>query len=98
MKVVLKHDSGMEKTVKKGFSWTFLLFGLFVPLIRGDLKWTVIILALQVLVGMFTFGIGSLVISFIFAFIYNKIYIKELLEKGYKPTDEFSEIVRKYIN
>lgn len=27
----------------------------------------------------------------VFSFIYNKIYIKELLEKGYRPANEYSE-------
>jgi len=98
MKVILKHDSGMVKEVKKGFSWTFFFFGLFVPLIRGDLKWAIIMLLLQTLAGFFTFGIGIFVVSLIFAFIYNKIYIKELLEKGYRPTEEFEEIIANYIN
>ena len=60
MKVILKHESGLVKEVKKGFSWTFFFFGLFVPLIRGDLKWAIIMLLLQALAGAFTFGIGAL--------------------------------------
>ncbi len=98
MKVVLKHDSGMVKEVKKGFSWTFFFFGLFVPLIRGDLKWAAIMFLLQAMVGFFTFGLGAWVVSLIFAFIYNKIYMKGLLEKGYKPIDEFAEEVNNYVN
>lgn len=98
MKVILKHESGVTKEVKKGFSWTFLFFGLFVPLIRGDLKWAAIMLLLQILAGVFTLGIGSVIVSFIFAFVYNKIYIKGLLEKGYKPTDEFKEVIENYVN
>lgn len=38
MKIVLRHESGLVKEVKKGFSWTFLFFGLFVPLVRGVLN------------------------------------------------------------
>ena len=98
MKVILKHDSGMVKEVKKGFSWTLFFFGLFVPLIRGDLKWGVIMFLLQFLAGIFTIGVGSFVVSLIFAFIYNKIYIKELLEKGYRPTADFEEVVGNYVN
>jgi hypothetical protein len=98
MKVILKHDSGLTKEVKKGFSWTFFFFGLFVPLIRGDLKWAAIMFALQLLTATFTFGIGAFVVSLIFAFTYNKIYIKDLLEKGYKPAEEFEEAVAIYIN
>lgn len=88
----------MVKQVKKGFSWTFFFFGLFVPLIRGDLKWAVIMFLLQSVIGFFTLGIGAFVVSLIFAFIYNKIYIKGLLEKGYRPTEEFEEEIANYVN
>lgn len=98
MKVILKHDSGLVKQVKKGFSWTFLFFGLFVPLIRGDLKWTIIMFLLQSLAGLLTMGIGAFVVSLVFAFIYNKIYIKDLLEKGYRPTEEYEEVIANYVN
>ena len=88
----------MVKEVKKGFSWTFFFFGLFVPLIRGDLKWAAIMFVLQAIAGALTFGIGSFVVSLIFAFVYNKIYIKGLMEKGYRPTEEFEEVVVNYVN
>lgn len=97
MKIVLKHESGVTKEVKKGFSWTFFFFGLFVPLIRGDLKWAIIMLILQSLAGSFTFGLGAFVVSLIFAFQYNRIFIKELFEKGYKPVEEFENEVSEYI-
>ncbi|HLR35876.1 MAG TPA: hypothetical protein VK071_11200 [Tissierellales bacterium] len=88
MKKVLKHESGMVKEVKIGFSWTTFFFGLFVPLIRGDLKWALIMLGIAFLAGVPTMGIGSIVSNIIFAFIYNKLYIRELLEKGYRPQNE----------
>ena len=88
----------MVKEVKKGFSWTFFFFGLFVPLIRGDLKWAAIMFVLQAIAGALTFGIGSFVVSQIFAFVYNKIYIRGLMEKGYRPIEEFEEVVENYVN
>ncbi|MDZ7342385.1 MAG: HrgC protein [candidate division KSB1 bacterium] len=81
MKINLKHNqTGAMKEVKLGFSWTTLFFGALVPLFRGDLKWFVIMF----LVSIITFGIAWL----IFPFIYNKIYIKELMEKGYIPAND----------
>jgi len=88
MKVTLKHDSGISKEVKVGFSWTVFFFGGFVPLIRGDIKWFAIMLILSIIAGSFTAGIGSLVVGIIFSVVYNKIYIKELLMKGYKAVDD----------
>ena len=76
MKRTMKNEIGQVKIVKEGFSWTMLFFGIFVPLYRGDWKWFLIIL----IANIFTYGLASIV----FAFIYNKIYINDLLEKGYK--------------
>jgi hypothetical protein len=39
-------------------------------------------------VGIFSCGVSNI----IFAFIFNKIYTKELLEDGYEPTDEVSRL------
>ena len=76
MKRTMKNEIGQVKIVKEGFSWTMLFFGIFVPLYRGDWKWFLIIL----IANIFTYGWASVV----FAFIYNKIYINDLLEQGYK--------------
>ena len=76
MKRTMKNEIGQVKIVKEGFSWTMLFFGIFVPLYREDWKWFLIIL----IANIFTYGWASVV----FAFIYNKIYINDLLEKGYK--------------
>ena len=91
MKITLRHDSGISKEVKVGFSWTTFFFGFLVPLIRGDIKWAVILLLISIGIGSFTFGIGALVVGIVFSFKYNTIYIKELIEKGYRPIDENGE-------
>lgn len=80
MKVFMKNQFGARKQVKVGFSWTMLFFGCFVPLIRGDWKWAII----SFLVSFATAGIAW----FVLPFIYNKIYIKNLVETGWVPADE----------
>lgn len=79
--VVMKNEYGVTKEVKKGFSWTMLFFGLFVPLIRGDLKWTIISLIL----AFITAGISWLVLPF----FYNNVYIESLQEKGYRIVQQY---------
>lgn len=74
-KVTLINEQGVTKEVKKGFSWTMLFFGAFVPLVRGDIKWCLITLIGAILTG------GLL--WFIFPFFYNKLYIQDLQNKGY---------------
>ncbi|QLB23316.1 hypothetical protein [Phocoenobacter skyensis] len=67
-------DSVKEAPV--GFSWTTLFFWFFPALFRGDFKYTIIMFVLAI----FTAGISIL----IFPFIYNKLYIKDLMAAGYK--------------
>jgi len=88
MVVTLVHErTKLTKQVKVGFSWTTLLFGFFPALFRGDFKWAII----QCLLNICTFGLSSLV----FAFLYNKIYVRELIERGYKAADSGSEAILK---
>lgn len=90
MKVRLKNQNGLVKETKAGFSWTTLIFGFFVPLLRGDLKWAIIMLIVN-LVVVAVLGPVAPILWIIWAFTYNKIYIKDLYEKGYKgltPEDE----------
>ena len=68
--------SGLTKEAPVGFSWTTLFFGFFPALIRGDMKWAVIIFAATFV----TFGLAGIV----FAFIYNRLYIQGLLKQGFK--------------
>ena len=99
MVVSLKHSSGITKCVKMGFSWTTFFFGAFVPLIRGDLKWAVILFFLGGAAGVFTLGIGAIVVALIFAFHYNRLYLKELLEKGYVAEYEvYTRDIQEYVN
>lgn len=58
-----------------GFSWTTLFFSFFVPIFRGDWMW----FAAQFILAVLTSGLSA----FVFAFIYNKIYVKSLYDKGY---------------
>ena len=68
--------TGVEKDGYYGVSWTYLFFGFFVPLIRGELG----VAALHVLFSMFTLGIWQI----IQCFLYNKQYTIRMLEKGYQ--------------
>ncbi|WP_404405066.1 DUF2628 domain-containing protein [Jeotgalibacillus malaysiensis] len=85
MKIKLANKGGVVKEVKVGFSWTTFFFGFFPALFRGDLKWALIMFILEAILGSFTLGIGAWITGVVFSFTYNKIYIKELIEKGYTP-------------
>ena len=80
MIIRLKNDIGMVKEAKIGFSFTTFFFGAFVPALRGDWKYA----GIMVVCSMITCGISTL----IFPFVYNKLYIKELLMKGFLPASD----------
>ena len=71
--------TGKYKDAPLGFSWTTLFWGFFPALFRGDWKWAII----QFLLAIVTSGISVLVMPF----LYNKLYIKDLLNKGFIPVD-----------
>jgi hypothetical protein len=59
-----------------GFSFTYLFFGFFVPLFRGE----ILIAALHLIFSSVTFGLWHL----ISCFIYNKQYTTRMLTDGWE--------------
>lgn len=57
---ILRNSNGVTVQVKKGFSWTMLFFGMFVPLLRGDFKWFFI----SGIAAMLTSGMSWLIFPF----------------------------------
>jgi len=49
LNIFLRHETGLAKEFKLGFSWITLFFEFFVPFVRGDLKWGGILLAVELL-------------------------------------------------
>ena len=80
-RVLLRHpSSGLVKKGYFGFSWTYLFFGWFVPLFRGEL----VVALLHLVFTILTFGIWQLVTAFLF----NKQFMTRQLEKGYELYDD----------
>lgn len=87
--ITLKNQrTGLVKQCPTGCSWTTFLFGIFVPLIRGDIKWAAILFLISLFTALCTAGFGALFVGPIFAYFYNKIFIKSMIEKGYSYSDE----------
>lgn len=77
---LINNYNNEERTVPVGFSWTTFLFGCFPSLFRKDWKFT----GIQFALAVFTNGLSWLVMPF----IYNKLHIKELINKGFEPINE----------
>ena len=72
---IIHRESGLVKTGYIGYSWTYLLFGWFVPLIRGELG----IAVLHLVITLVSAGISQL----IFPFIFNRQYMQRMLTAGW---------------
>ena len=66
-----------------GFSWTSLFFGPWPLLFRTEWGSFLVFIAVYIVVGAFTLGIGSLILGLVWAFIFNKWHMKRLIERGY---------------
>jgi CHASE2 domain-containing sensor protein len=73
---IVHGDSGLVKTGYIGYSWTYLIFGWFVPLIRGELGTAV----LHLVITLVSAGLSQL----IFPFIYNRQYMNRMLTSGWR--------------
>jgi hypothetical protein len=87
----LRHPaSGLTKVGYYGFSWTTLFFGPLPALFRGDFYFFFIFLGVTIVIGavLFVFHFfGILVLNIVWAFVYNRLYTRRLLERGYVLAD-----------
>ena len=102
---------GHKKKGFLGFSWTAFFFNFWVPIFRADFKWFLIFIFPFIFVSLgtsldldfdnnfiaFIFIFPVFVSRFVFPFIYNKFYTKDLLKQGYLPPedDDYSNAILK---
>jgi hypothetical protein len=78
--VIIKHEqSGLLKKGFYGYSWTYLLFGFFVPIFRGEIG----IGLLHVLFNIITLGIFQVIMPY----LYNRQYMARQLTGGWSLAD-----------
>jgi len=78
--VTIRHTpSGLSRKGYFGFSWTYLFFGWFVPIFRGELG----IAALHLLFTVVTGGLWQLIVCF----LYNRQYMTRMLTSGWVLAD-----------
>lgn len=93
MVVEIKHECGSIKKVKVGYSWGTLLFGWLCPLVKGDLKLAMMMLITYMLAKMLGGVPGCIVVNIIYSFIYNRLHIQSLLEKGYSASNLVEDVI-----
>jgi hypothetical protein len=92
-KVRIIHSvSGIGKNGYLGYSWTYLFFGWFVPVVRGELGVGV----LHLVITLVSFGLSQL----IFPFLYNRQYMNRMLTSGWvlDDTDPNYDLARVKLN
>lgn len=67
--------TGQIREAPVGFSWTCLFFSFLPAFFRSDWKWGFIMFFIAAMTG----GLSGLV----FMFIYNRLYMKELVNDGF---------------
>lgn len=89
-KIKVKHNhSGIQKNCFVGYSWTYFLFGFFVPVFRGEIS----IGVFHLIFSIVTFGIFQLIMPF----LYNKQYSIRLLNSSWSLNDsEENNAIAKY--
>ena len=82
--VQMKHPvTGIRKQGYFGFSWTYMFFGFFVPLLRGHYPMAGIHFVIS-LISFLTIWLPTIILAFFF----NKFYTIRLLEDGYIFDDD----------
>ena len=84
--------SGLVKVGYVGYSWTYLVFGWFVPVVRGELGVGV----LHLVITLVSFGLSQL----IFPFLYNRQYMVRMLTSGWEldANDPHYDLARRKLN
>ncbi len=74
--VYLKHkDSGLPKTARIGWCWTYVYFGWLVPMFRGE----IVMGLLHLVFSVITLGLFQV----IWSFLYNKQHLTRLMSSGW---------------
>lgn len=91
-KITLRHSaSGVEKNAYYGFSWTTFFFSMWPALFRGDWLGFFGSLAIHLVLGFLTLGIGNVVFGIVMCFVYNGWHARRLLVNGFEFTGSQDE-------
>ena len=85
----------LRKEVKFGFSMAAFLLGFIYSLIKGDYITAGIAFVIIGTTGVIYFPL-IFILSMVFGFIYNKMYVRRLIKQGWHPfTEEDAQVLKK---
>ena len=85
----------LRKEIKFGFSWGAFFLGFIYPLIKGDYMVAGISFVVIGMASVIFFPL-IFVLSVVFGFIYNKMYVRRLIKQGWHPfTEEDAQVLKK---
>jgi hypothetical protein len=85
--LLTKHEqSGLLKKGFYGYSWTYLLFGFFVPIFRGEIG----IGLLHIVLNILTLGVFQIVMPY----LYNRQFMTRQLTSGWIFADTAPKVAR----
>lgn len=89
---IVHSSSGVGKSGYVGYSWTYLIFGWFVPVFRGEL----VIGLIHLVITLVSFGLSQIV----FPFVYNRQYMNRMLTSGWvlDSSDSNYEMAKSKLN
>ena len=94
VKRAILENGNLRKEVKFGFSWGAFFLGFIYPLIKEDYMVAGISFVVISIASMIFFPL-IFVLSMVFGFLYNKMYVKKLIKQGWHPfTEEDAQILR----
>ena len=88
--VLVLPASGFVKKCSTGYCWGMFWFNCLCPLFRGDLRWFFAAFVGTLFLSSISMGLLLPFCGPLFAFLYNKRYIKTQLEKGFVPADDIA--------
>ena len=85
----------LRKEIKFGFSWGAFFLGFIYPLIKEDYMVAGISFVVISIASMIFFPL-IFVLSMVFGFLYNKMYVRRLIKQGWHPfTEEDAQVLKK---
>ena len=100
MNNIIKNQYGQIKTIPSGFSFTTLFFGWWVPLLRGDIRYTLYMLGAMLLSFTGILAIVWLVAHIYWSAKYNEIYYNKMIAEGWidaiVPTNQNQVVFNNY--